>query len=67
MPPFGEKRIARSPMSSVRSQIAHDRSTVTLVTLVIANRVTRGYAGTASRSFFAASISFWAMCAGTSS
>jgi hypothetical protein len=25
------------------------------------------YAGTASFSFFAASISFWAMCAGTSS
>ena len=31
VPPFGEKRIARSPISSVRSQIAHERSTVTRV------------------------------------
>ena len=31
------------------------------------SRAREVYAGTASRSFFAFSISFWAMCAGTSS
>ena len=38
-PPFGEYRIERSPINSVRSQIAHDRSTVTRVTLVMASSV----------------------------
>src|SRR3954454_2043998 len=38
-PPFGEKRIAFSPIRSVRSQIAHERSTVTRVTRVIRKRV----------------------------
>src|SRR6266850_1565812 len=34
-PPFGEKRIAFSPIRSVRSQIAHERSTVARVTRVM--------------------------------
>jgi hypothetical protein len=64
--------MARSPIRSVRSQIAHERSTVTRVTRVIGLdssvlQLLPDYAGTASFSFFAASISFCAMCAGTSS
>ncbi len=55
-------------MRSVRSQIAHVRSVATFVTLLrVAESVAPGQAGTASFSFFAASISFCAMCAGTSS
>ena len=65
----------RSPISSVRSQIAHTFEVLTLVTLTgrgypidrLCEIPATGYAGTASFSFLAASISFWAMCAGTSS
>jgi hypothetical protein len=35
-PPVGENRIAFSPIRSVRSQIAHERSTVARVTRVMA-------------------------------
>ena len=35
LPPFGEKRIVRSPISSVRSQIAHVCKSVDRVTRVI--------------------------------
>src|SRR5437764_1848280 len=45
LPPFGENRIAFSPIRSVRSQIAHERSTVTRVTRVIPRRVPRSSGG----------------------
>jgi hypothetical protein len=63
----------RSPINSVRSQIAHTFEVLTRVTLTRARvpdllaPVGPLYAGTASFSFLAASISFWAMCGGTSS